>query len=192
MTSELRRAFDPVADVLQELDIRFRIGGSVASSALGVGRSTLDVDVVADIRSEHVEQFVQRLADRYYVDSASIREAIAAHRSFNLIHLQTMLKIDVFVLGARPYDRTSFERATLESIGGEGDRAFPITTAEDVVLRKLEWFVLGDRVSDRQWRDVVGVLRVQGDSLDRSYMRRWASELGLVDLLDEAIAEASP
>ena len=76
MTSELRTAFDPVADALGALAIDYRVGGSVASSALGVGRSTLDVDIVADIREEHVEPFVARLTPAFYVDAESIRDAI--------------------------------------------------------------------------------------------------------------------
>jgi hypothetical protein len=102
MTSELRMAFDPVADALGALAIDYRIGGSVASSALGVSRSTLAVDIVADIREEHVESFVVSLTPAYYVDAESIRDAIRPRRSFNVIHLGTMIKVDVFVIGLRP------------------------------------------------------------------------------------------
>jgi len=187
MTSELRIAFDPVADALGALEIDYRIGGSVASSALGVGRSTLDVDIVADIREEHVDPFVARLTPTYYVDAESIRDAIRRRRCFNVIHLGTMIKVDVFVIGVQPYDRASFERVTVHGIGGDRDRTFPLSTAEDVVLRKLDWYERGERVSERQWNDVLGVLRVQAEALDLDYLRRWAVHLGVSELLQRAL-----
>ncbi len=191
MTSELRRAFDPVADALAALGIDYRIGGSVASSALGVGRSTLDVDIVVDIREEHVEPLVERLTPAYYVDAESIREAIRRRRSFNVIHLDTMIKVDAFVAGVGPFDRASFERVTVHGIGGDRDRVFPLSTAEDVILRKLDWYERGDRVSERQWNDVLGVLRIQGAALDLEYLRRWAVSLGVDALLERAIEEST-
>jgi hypothetical protein len=135
MIDEIRAALDPVADAFEALGVSYRVGGSVASSALGVARTTLDVDLVADLRAAHVTPLVERLqADR--------------------------------------------------------ERSFPLTTPEDIVIHKLDWYRLGGGTSERQWADVLGVLKLQGDALDRMHLAHWAKELGIIDLLERALAEA--
>jgi len=120
-----------------------------------------------------------------------ILDPIARRSCFNVIHLATMFKVDVFVLKDRPYDRTAFARIRRDTLTPDepGAEVF-LASPEDVVLNKLEWFRLGDAVSERQWRDAVGVLKVQKDRLDRPYLARWASHLGLTDLLEQAWREA--
>jgi hypothetical protein len=189
--NELEQALSPVAAAFDELSIPYRVGGSVASSALGVARTTLDIDLCADVQIEHAAALEERLTDAYYVDAAMIREAVQRRDSFNLIHLATMLKIDVFVKKQRRFDREAFERFVLEPLGADPARRFPISTAEDVVLFKLDWYRLGNTTSQKQWDDVLGVLRLQGDALDRGYLDRWARELGVADLLERALAEAA-
>lgn len=191
MTDELRAALDPVADVFEALGIAYRIGGSVASSALGIARSSVDVDLVADLRVEHVKAFVRRLEVDYYVDESMIREAIRGCDCFNVIHLATMMKVDVFVVKRRAFDQAAFARVVHEALGAGPDaRVFPLTTAEDVIVHKLEWFRLGGGASQRQWEDVLGVLKLQGAAIDRSYVERWAREVGVADLLERAWQEA--
>lgn len=190
MTNDLREAFDPVADALESLGIRYRIGGSVASATMGVSRSTLDIDIVVDIGPAQMGEFVRSLDGAYYVDAESIHDAIRRRRSFSLIHLTTMMKVDVFVLGTRPFDRAAFERRDLRSLTGTAGRTFPVTTAEDMIVRKLEWYENGGQVSERQWGDVLGVLRIQKDSLDLDYLEHWARALGLDQLLERALEEA--
>jgi hypothetical protein len=191
MTGDLRAALAPLADALEALGTEYRVGGSVASSALGVGRSTLDIDLVADLRLADVDALVVRLGDAYYVDADMIRDAIRRRASFNVIHLATMLKLDVFIVKTRPFDQRAFTRVTRSALDDGDSRAFPLTTAEDIVLHKLEWYRLGDGISGRQWDDVLGVLRVQGDALDRAYLERWARELAVDDLLARAWDEAA-
>lgn len=190
MTDEIRAALDPVADAFEALGVSYRVGGSVASSALGVARTTLDIDLVADLRAAHVAPFVERLEADYYVDADMIRDAIRRRASFNVIHLATMMKVDVFVLGARPFDRVAFGRVINEPLGDDRERIFPLTTAEDIVIHKLDWYRLGGGVSERQWADVLGVLKLQGDALDRAHLAHWAEEIGVTDLLERALAEA--
>ncbi len=190
MTDEIRAALDPVADAFEALGVSYRVGGSVASSALGVARTTLDIDLVADLRATHVAPFVERLQADYYVDADMIHDAIRRRSSFNVIHLATMMKVDVFVLGARPFDRVAFARVISEPLGDDRERSFPLTTAEDIVIHKLDWYRRGGCVSERQWADVLGVLKLQGDALDRAHLAHWASELGVTDLLERAMAEA--
>lgn len=169
--------------------MRYRVGGSVASSALGVPRSTLDVDISCELRAGQAAAFAAALGSSYYVDPDMIRDAVNRRASFNLIHLSTMLKIDVFIRKETPFEQESFERFVTLPLE-EGGRAFAVTTPEDIILHKLDWYRLGGGISERQWKDVLGVISVQRAALDLAYMRRSAAMLGVADLLDRAIVEA--
>ena len=191
MTEDVLLALEPVAAVFDELSVEYRIGGSIASSALGVPRSTIDVDLVADLRLEHVDALVRTLEATYYIDGHMIRDAIVHRDSFNLIHLATMMKVDVFVLKRRPFEESAFGRVVFERLGAEPDaRVFPLTTAEDIVVHKLVWFRLGGGASNRQWEDLLGVLKLRGSTLDMEYVTRWAVDQGVADLLERAKADA--
>ena len=147
------------------------------------------MDLVAELGPAHVEPFVACLADAYYVPIEALRAAVSERRSFNLIHLATMFKVDVFVSRRRDYDVVAAQRAQSQVIDeAPGALRLPTATAEDTVLRKLEWFRRGGEVSERQWWDVVGVLKVTKDA-DREYLRGWAVRLGIADLLDRALTQ---
>ena len=189
--SDLVAALRPVTDTFEVLGVRYYIGGSVASSAHGIARASLDADVVAALEPEHVDAMVSRLASAYYIPVDRLRSAVAARTSCNLIHLATMFKIDVFVSKGRPFDRQVAERAQPQAIDEAPDaRRFPVASAEDTVLAKLEWFRLGGETSERQWWDVVGILKVTAGA-DRIYLGRWAASLGVADLLERALADAA-
>ena len=187
---DLLVALRPVLQVLSDLGVRHFVGGSIASSAHGVARASVDGDVVAELGPTHVAPFIAALRDGYYVPEERIRDAVARRASFNVIHLDTMLKVDVFVSRDRPFDRRAFERSRPTSIGGGGGATLPISSAEDVVLAKLDWYRRGGEVSERQWTDVTGVLRATGSALERLYLHQGAVELGVADLLDRALDEA--
>jgi hypothetical protein len=188
---EVLDALEPVARAFQRLGVAYHVGGSVASSTHGVARSTLDVDLVAELRPEHAAPLVEELSPSYYVDGDSIRSAIAEAGSFNVVHLATMVKIDVFVPAGRPFDREVQRRARPQPFSAEsGAPVFPVKSAEDILLAKLEWFGAGGGTSDRQWNDVVGIVRAQGEKLDRSYLQHWGDVLGVTGLLERAFDEA--
>jgi hypothetical protein len=184
-------AMTPVVEALERLGVAYRISGSLASSAYGVARSTADVDLVADLRAEQVPQLAQALQGAYYLDEPAALDAIRRRSSFNLIHLGTMLKVDVFLPQGRPFDAEAARRTRQERIGEAPDaRSFALTSPEDTILTKLERYRAGGETSERQWLDVQGVLKVQGPALDLAYLRRWAAALGIADLLDRALLDA--
>lgn len=179
-----------VVEVFERMQIPYLIGGSMASAFYGVARSTLDADVVADIRQKQVGALVAALGDDFYADDEMIREAIHHHSSFNLIHLKTMFKVDVFIRKDRPFDQIQFRRRQLQMVAYDPERKAYVTTAEDIILAKLEWYRLGNEISDRQWRDILGVLKVQAGRLDLTYLKEWAKELNVADLLQRALKES--
>lgn len=189
MTSDVVAALGPVVDTLVDLEVPYSVGGSVASSAHGIARTTLDVDIVADLRMAHVAPLVNALSDRYYVDLDAATDAVRRRSMFNLVHLDTVLKVDVYLLKGDNFHRVSFDRR-IEDVLAADDRLFFVVTPEDTILHKLMWYRDGAEVSDRQWGDVLGVLRVQSGRLDMDYLQRWAGELGIASLLQRALAEA--
>jgi len=188
---DILTALIPVVEALDQIGIPYHIGGSFASSAYGVPRATADVDLVADMRVEHVDSFVRMLENAYYINEKSIRNAIGRRSSFNLIHLDTMLKVDIFIPKQRPYDREVMQRVLSTRLEDSKDaRAFYLKSPEDIILTKLEWYHLGGGASERQWSDLLGVLKVQSKRLNLDYLRKWAVELGIIDLLERALSEA--
>ena len=184
-------ALEPVVEAFERLEVPHHVGGSVASSAVGTARTTLDVDLVADLRAEHVSSFVEMLRDHYYASEDAILDAVRRKACFNVIHLATMFKVDVFVLQDTPYSRVAFSRRQEGTLRiGDHSAELMLASPEDIILNKLQWYQLGDEVSERQWHDILGVLRVQHARLDRKYMRDWADRLGLENLLLRAEHEA--
>ena len=185
-------ALDPVVKAFEKIGASYYLGGSVASSAYGIARATLDVDLVADLSAQHVNPLTEMLKSDYYIDKEMILDAIKRHSSFNLIHLETMLKVDIFIIKDRPYDGVAFQRKRKDTLDEEqGAAEFYLASPEDIILNKLEWFQMGGKVSERQWHDVLGIMKVQRELMDKEYLRRWAAELGISDLLEQAFRDAS-
>lgn len=183
---DLLVALAPVLEALRQVGVRHFVGGSIASSAHGVPRASIDADVVAELLPAHAAALVAALRGAYYVPEQRLREAIAQRRSFNVIHLDTMVKVDVFVSRDRPFDRRALDRVRPASLEGGG--AIPVSSPEDTILAKLEWFRRGGDVSERQWTDITGLLQT-GSLLDQDYLREGARELDVADLLRRAIGE---
>jgi hypothetical protein len=175
-----------VTHVLEALHIPYLVGGSLASSLYGIPRATQDVDLVADISLTDVEPFVQALNDDFYIDAGMINDAIQRRSSFNIIHLATMFKVDVFILKADPTSQEEMSRRHAYTLPATPNRTLIIASAEDIILQKLYWYELGNRISERQWRDVLGVIKVQHRNLDQIYMDKIARRMGLYDLLQTA------
>lgn len=178
-----------VTNLLDELRIPYVIGGSMASIIHGMLRTTMDVDIVADIQPEQVSSFVSGLQGAFYADEQMIQQAIQRQSSFNLIHLSTMFKVDIFIPKRRPFDHQQLGRRVAEQIRPDSDEQIWVLSAEDIVLAKLDWFRLGGEVSERQWRDILGVLKTQQGALDIDYLKQWAQSLGVADLMERALEE---
>lgn len=179
-----------VARHLDALGILHTVGGSIASSFAGEPRSTVDIDIVAALDARHVEVLVAALSAEFYVDADGLRRAILTRSSTNLIHQATQLKVDLFVAGGTPLDARQLARRLAVDLGD--GRCLYVHPPEDILLQKLRWYRRGGEVSDRQWRDIAAIVRVQGSRLDREYLRDGAGILGVSDLLDRALGEAPP
>lgn len=175
-----------VTAVLDALGIAHTIGGSLASSFAGEPRSTVDVDIVAAIEEEHVPALVARLTGEFYIDDASLLRAVRNRTNTNLVHNATNLKIALFIAGGTPLDLQQIARPRAVVVSG---RTIYVHPPEDILLQKLRWYKSGGGVSDRQWRDIAGIIRTQGRALDRGYLREHAPTLGVADLLEQALAQ---
>jgi Nucleotidyl transferase AbiEii toxin, Type IV TA system len=178
-----------VTEAFERLGVRYLVGGSLASSVHGIPRATQDIDFLAELAGRHVDELVAFLQGRYYVDRDMILDAIRRRASFNVVQLRTMFKVDVFVSDRSDLVREEMDRRVPFSLG-DPPRHVYVCSAEDIVVQKLDWYRKGNEVSERQWRDLIGVLEVQAGKLDLDYIRRWARELSLVDLAERALSEA--
>ena len=191
MLSEPIAVIARLAEAFDSLRIPYVVGGSVASSIHGIPRATADVDLVAGIIVPNVEKLVENLSSDFYVDADMIRDAIRRRASFNVIHLPTMLKADVFVLTGDAWAQEEMKRAQTKQLDTPaGKKAIQFSSPEDTVLHKLVWYRKGNEISDRQWGDVLGVLKVRASLLDDSYLDHWAAKLGVADLLARARDQA--
>ncbi len=180
---DLLLALEPVSRAFQILGIRFYVGGSVASSYHGALRSTMDVDLTCELRDADVSEFLRLIGNGYYASEPAIRDAIRRKSCFNLIHLPTSFKVDVFISRERHFDLQTISRAQLSTLNNVHDFKVPIASPEDVIILKLEWYRMGGEVYERQWNDVSRLVKLLGERLDVEYLRQGAEEVGVSDLL---------
>lgn len=180
-----------VTAVLESLGVPYAISGSLASALYGVARATQDVDIIADLHPAHVRPLVDALGAEFYVDNAAVAQEVARRGSFNLIHRETMFKVDIFVSRDHPLDKSVLARARRQVLHTEPEVSTFLISPEDAIVAKLLWYRQGREVSDRQWRDVIGMLRVLADTLDGAYLQQLAKQVGVQDLLEQAALQAN-
>jgi hypothetical protein len=182
-------AVQPVIQAFEKLFIPYYIGGSIASSVYGMARATLDVDIIADLKINHIAYLNQILEHQYYIDEDMIADAIRTSSSFNLIHLETIIKIDVFIHKEDSYAEMALRRKRQDTFEELANVEFYFSSPEDIIIAKLQWYKIGGFVSERQWLDTIGVIKVQGDLLDKKYLKSWSQKLGLSSLMQKAFDE---
>jgi len=175
---------------LEALRIRYMLVGSFASSLHGLARFTQDVDLIVDLSPSQLDAFAQEFASDFYLDRGLIQQAFKRGTSFNIIHFGSSFKVDFFLLSGRNFSREEFSRRVSRRVDPHSEFEAYVQAPEDAVLSKLDWFRRGGEVSENQWRDVLGMLRQRAAQLDSAYLRRWAGELGVADLLERACREA--
>ncbi|HEY1205184.1 MAG: hypothetical protein ABSH46_18660 [Bryobacteraceae bacterium] len=190
--SDPTAAFGCLLAALDRLGVRYVVGGALASSIRGMGRATMDIDLVAELSPAQAAALASALKDEFYADADMIREALDRGVSFNVIHFKSSYKFDLFPVVSE-FERSQLARgAMVEAVPfGTAPLRFRVASAEDIILAKLAWFRKGGCVSTRQWNDVLGVVRIQGDRLDRGYLGEWAARLGVGELLGDALRQGS-
>lgn len=185
-------AFQPLLAAFDRLELRYAVGGWVASSEYGNYQLTNDVDIVMSLREDETDVLVSALGEDFYADGETPREAIRLGRSANIIHRPTAYKFDLFPAGARPFMHRELERRQYRESAFAGQRIeFAMVRAEDAILAKLEWMRQSGGGSEQQRRDILGMLTVQRDRLDRCYLETSAVELGVGDELNTLLREAA-
>lgn len=179
-----------VTAVLEELGVPYVIGGSLASTLHGMIRTTQDSDIITGMRPEHISSFVSSLQNEFFIDEEMIADAIQHNSSFNIIHRATMFKVDIFIPRPRPFQQSQISRAQRHSFALENEISANFASAEDTILSKLEWYRMGGETSERQWRDVLGILKTRAGELDIEYLKKWAVNLGVNDLLERVLKES--
>jgi hypothetical protein len=180
-----------VARALEQCRLRYVVGGSLASSMSGEPRSTLDVDLMVDIGERDVPCVLEQLGGDFHADADALVRAVRERTSANVIHLPSATKVDLFVMGASPIDARQMDRRRKVRVSAGPGGELYVYTPEDILLQKLRWFRLGREVSERQWRDILGIIIVQADALDREYVETGAAQLGVGDLLKRALDETA-
>lgn len=182
-----------VAAIFEALRIPYFIGGSVASSIFGEPRSTMDLDVVLDLQREQVKDLVQSLQQDFYISEDAIITAIESQTefaSFNAIELETLEKLDAFILPDNPFSLSAMSRRRAVAVADAPGQTLWVYSPEDIILQKLQWYRLGGQVSTQQWRDILGVIKIQAEALDWTHLRSWAQALNLSNLLELAEQES--
>jgi hypothetical protein len=178
-----------VTGVFEKLGVPYLIGGSLASTLYGMVRTTQDADIISQMRPEHIEPFVYALESDFFIDEELVAESIQRHSSFNIIHRETMFKVDVFIPSPRPFLRSQLSRVHVQTFSFNLPVSARFASPEDTILSKLEWYRMGGEVSERQWRDIIGVLKTRYGELDLNYLREWAAELRVSDLLERVLSD---
>jgi hypothetical protein len=176
---------------LEKLGVPYLLTGSLATSAFGEPRFTHDIDVVVRLTLAQVPHLCAAFpAPDYYCDPTSAEQAVRQRFQFNILHPASGQKVDVIVATDSEFDRTRLARGVRVPAGPDFEATF--SAPEDVIIKKLEYF--GEGGSEKHLRDIVGVLKVQGERIDRAYLTDWIARLGLQGewaLIEERLGSSS-
>ncbi len=171
--------------IFEELGISYYITGGVAAISYGEPRTTQDLDLVMAISPDVIDRLSDALTEAgFYVPGIDDVKS-GRMRTLQIIEMESISRADLVVAGTDEFERLKFTRRRVIEFEGT---ALYFASPEDVILNKLRWRQRSG--SEKQWRDVLGVLKVQAENLDYGYMREWAEQLGLVDALNQAVTES--
>ena len=188
MPADSIRVLLQVTDMLERLQIPYAVEGTLGSSDYGIARSSLDADIIADMHLEHVEPFIDALAVDFYVDHHMIEDAIARRGSFTLVNYASKFNVDIFIPKLRPFDQMQLKRRQASVVSANPPREVFMTSPEDAILSKLERSRVAADGSNRVWKGVLDPSKAV--DLDLTYLRHWARELKVEDLLEKALNDA--
>jgi len=177
-------------DALESIGIDYVIGGSIASSIYGKVRFTQDVDMTVEPFEGKADEFFRLVRSDFYISWDAMQQALRQRSSFNVVHLESAFKIDVFIRKDTEFERQLLTRRKFMKLSERSKKAFSVVSAEDIILLKLRWYQQGGCSSERQWEDILSVLGVQTDRLDFEYLKKWSAILGVSELLEKATSEA--
>lgn len=181
---------ETLAEVLEQLSISYAIGGSIASSIYGTVRFTADADITVEPFHDRADRLFDLLSPQFYISKQTMNQALAQQTGFNIIHLDSAFKIDVFIRRNTPFERQLIARCRLIRLSPSSQKLLPVLSPEDIILVKLQWYRSGGCTSQRQWDDVLGILAVQAETLDFDYLKKWAVVLELGPLLEKCISQS--
>ena len=177
-------------DILEQLDIAYAIGGSMASSIYGTVRFTQDAGITVEPFDNLADKLLELLTPEYYISGDAVRQALSEHGCFNVIHLASAFKIDVFIRKNSAFEKQLMDRRKKLKLSDSLEKSFSVVSPEDIILLKLQWYRDGGCSSEQQWNDALGVLAIQAEKLDFEYLNNWANKLEISELLEKAILEA--
>lgn len=168
---------DIIADIsrrLELLGIRYMLTGSIAMNYYAEPRMTRDIDVVVELMEAHAARLVNELSPDYYIDAYTVKEALQHESMFNILHLESVIKVDCIIRKSSEYRQVEFNRRTKIKIG---DVSTYIVSKEDLILSKLYW--ARDSHSAMQMKDVKNLMQ---SGYDVEYLEKWAGILAVTDL----------
>ncbi|MHC4665316.1 MAG: hypothetical protein ACYS9T_05080 [Planctomycetota bacterium] len=181
---------ETLAEILEQLSIPYAIGGSIASSIYGTVRFTADADITVEPFHDRADRLFDLLSPQFYISKQTMNQALAQQTGFNIIHLDSAFKIDVFIRRDTRFERQLIARRRLIRLSPSSQKLLPVLSPEDIILVKLQWYRSAGCTSQRQWDDVLGILAVQAETLDFDYLKKWAVVLELGPLLEKCISQS--
>ena len=176
-----------IVSLFEKNGINYMIIGSMASSLFGIPRSTQDVDFIVSLEDRQIGPLCRKLEGIFYYSESMIRDAVNRSGAFNIIHLETMFKADVFVAGKGSLSEAELKRRVPFHLKKSDSSPVYLASPEDIIVEKLVWYVKGNRISERQLNDVEGVIKIQKPNLDLEYLTVHALKRDVLDLLNQLL-----
>lgn len=183
---EIHELLKHIANTFDSLGIRYLTTGSIASIFYGEPRFTNDIDVVADIREEHILALLKHFPEsEFYLSEDAIRDAIKHKYQFNIIHPSSGLKVDIIIRKDDDFNDSRFER--VKRFSSIEETAVNFSSPEDVIIMKMKYYKEGG--SEKHIRDITGMMKISGEMIDKDYIGYWAKRLAILDIWETILTK---